>query len=186
MKLVVGLGNPGDRYRYTRHNIGFMALDRVAESLSAAFTRTLDHAAVARAFYAGASVLLVKPQQYMNNSGRAVADIARRQGCAPEDMLVLVDDVQLPLGAIRLRAEGSAGGHNGLKSVIACLGTQAFHRLRMGIRPEHPVPHELSAFVLGKFAPEEMDQAAEMTARARDAALCWLEHGIETAMRRFN
>lgn len=186
MKLIAGLGNPGLQYRHTRHNLGFVTADLLAEALHVAFTRTMDNADVARAHCAGDSVMLVKPKAYMNNSGRAVASLAGRYGCAPEDMLVLLDDAQLPLGSIRLRPGGSAGGHNGLKSIIAWLGSQQFHRLRMGIRPEHMTHRTLSDFVLGRFAPEEQEQVAQMTARARDAALCWLEHGIEIAMSRYN
>ncbi len=186
MKLIAGLGNPGEQYRRTRHNLGFMVADLLADTLSAPFARTMDNAIIARARLAGVPLMVIKPQTFMNNSGRAVASIARRNGCAPEDILVLVDDVHLPLNRIRLRSEGSAGGHNGLKSIIACLGSQQFCRLRMGIAPEVMRHSERRDFVLGRFAADEMAAINEMTAYARDAALCWIEYGIETAMNRYN
>ncbi len=186
MKLIAGLGNPGDQYRLTRHNLGFMVADLLADALDTPFSRAMDNAIFARARVAGATVLLIKPQTFMNNSGRAVASIARRNGCAPEDILVLVDDVYLPLNRIRLRSEGTAGGHNGLKSIIACLGSQQFSRLRMGVAPTVMRHGDRRDFVLGRFAADEMAAVTEMTARARDAALCWIEYGIETAMNRYN
>ena len=187
MKLIAGLGNPGARYVRTRHNLGFVVADLLASELGVAFTRMQDEAQVVRARYAGDTVLLVKPQTYMNNSGRAVAAIARRNGCDIEDILVLVDDKDLPFGKVRLRAGGSAGGHNGLKSITACLGSDAYSRLRMGIATEFmDQMDELSGFVLSRFQSEEMKQVAELTEQAAQAALCWIENGIEATMNRFN
>ncbi len=187
MKLIAGLGNPGARYARTRHNLGFMAADRLASELTTSFTRIQDNGAIARAHYVGETVLLVKPQTFMNLSGRAVAAIARRAGCEPEDILVLVDDTQLPLGKIRLRPGGSAGGHNGLKSIIAHLGSDNFARLRMGVGTEIMTRiDDLSAYVLSRFRPEEAPLVAEMVDNAAQAALCWLEAGVERTMNRFN
>lgn len=187
MKLIAGLGNPGAKYTNTRHNLGFMAIDRLASEMNASFTRMQDDAQVARAHYCGATVMLVKPQAYMNNSGRAIAAIARRNGCAFEDILVLVDDKHLPMGKIRLRTDGSAGGHNGLKSISACLGSDAYPRLRMGIGSEIMAQiTELSAYVLSRFRPEEMKQVEEMIEQATQASVCWIRDGMEKAMNRYN
>ncbi len=185
MKIIVGLGNPGDQYRQTRHNLGFLAVERLADALQASFSKRQDDAVVARAYRSGSTVLLAKPQTFMNNSGGPAAALARRHGCLPEDLLVLVDDRHLPLGKIRLRAEGSAGGHNGLKSIAAALGSSDFHRLRLGIGADAPGGN-LSAFVLGRLTQDEMPTVAEMVGLAADAALCWIDNGIEVAMNRYN
>ena len=187
VKLIAGLGNPGARYVRTRHNLGFMTVDRLASVMGVSFSRVQDEAQFVRTRYADTTVLLVKPQTYMNNSGRSIAALARRNGCNPEDMLVIVDDKELPLGKIRLRAAGSAGGHNGLKSINACLGSDAYPRLRLGMATASMARFDvLSAFVLSRFDPDEMDQVREMTAQAAQAALCWVENGVEVAMNRFN
>ncbi len=187
MKLIAGLGNPGARYVRTRHNLGFMVADMLAQTLHVSFTRMQDNAITARAHHAGETVLLAKPQTFMNHSGRAVAALARRNGCAPEDILVLVDETQLPVGKVRIRPGGSAGGHNGLKSIAAHLGSEDFARLRMGVGSELMTRmDDLSTFVLSRFQSNEMPLVAEMTETAAQAALCWLENGVETAMNRFN
>lgn len=187
VKLIAGLGNPGARYVRTRHNLGFMTIDRLASVMGVSFSRVQDEAQFVRTRYADTTVLLVKPQTYMNNSGRSIAALARRNGCNAEDILVIVDDKELPLGKIRLRAAGSAGGHNGLKSINACLGSDAYPRLRLGMATASMAQFDvLSAFVLSRFDPDEMDQVREMTAQAAQAALCWVENGVEVAMNRFN
>lgn len=186
MKLVIGLGNPGQQYERTRHNAGFAVADRMAEKLGVLFSRSMNEALVARAYHAGLSVLLVKPQTFMNLSGRAVAPIARRYGCAPEDILVFADDRHLPLGMVRLRPGGGAGGHKGLLSIAAEMGSADFHRARLGIGSDTMPKGNLTAFVLGRFAEEESEAVAAMTERAVAAGLCWLEQGIEQAMSQFN
>jgi PTH1 family peptidyl-tRNA hydrolase len=186
MKIIAGLGNPGARYQGTRHNLGFAAVDLLADALQTTFSRTQDEALTARAYYAGLVVLLAKPQTFMNLSGRSVSALVRRNGCPLENILVFVDDRHLPLGRVRLRGEGSAGGHNGLKSIIQHLGAASFARLRMGIGSEMPGEGDLTGFVLGHFRPEETDAVREMTQRAREAALCWIELGIEQTMSRYN
>lgn len=187
MKLIAGLGNPGAQYARTRHNLGFVVADLLASALGVSFTRMQDEALLLRVRCGGVTVLLIKPQTYMNNSGRAVAAVARRNGCAPEDILVLVDDVHLPLGKIRLRAGGSAGGHNGLKSIAACLGNEEFCRLRMGVGSEAlEQMNTLSGYVLSRFRAEENAVVSQMAERAAQAALCWIEEGMEQAMNRFN
>ena len=187
MKLITGLGNPGAQYARTRHNLGFMTVDLLASEMGVSFSRVQNEAQIARARHADSTVLLVKPQTYMNNSGRSVAAIARRHGCEMEDILAIVDDKDLPFGKIRVRSGGSAGGHNGLKSINACLGSDAYPRLRLGIATEFMTRFDaLSTFVLSRFQPDEMEQVLEMTKQASQAALCWIENGIEVAMNRFN
>lgn len=186
MKLVIGLGNPGPQYRYTRHNVGFIAADRLAENLNASFSRTMNDALVARTYHAGASVLIVKPQTFMNASGRSVGPIAQRYGCLPEDILALVDDVYLPLGILRLRPGGGAAGHKGMLSLNAALGSDAFHRLRMGIGAGELPGANRVAHVLGRFSEKEHAEVGAMADRAVQACLCWLEQGIEAAMNTFN
>lgn len=186
MKLIVGLGNPGPQYQHTRHNAGFAAVDAIAEKMGATFSRSMHQAQVARAHYAGISLLLVKPQTLMNLSGRAVAPIAHQYGCEPADILVIADDRHLPLGMLRLRPGGGAGGHKGLLSLAADLGTGDFHRMRLGIGVDEIPGGDLVPFVLGRFTPEEYAAVAAMTEQAVVAGFCWLEHGIEQAMQQFN
>lgn len=185
MKLIAGLGNPGSKYQRTRHNVGFRVLDRVAQRLDALFDREKYQALIAEARHGRESVLLLKPQTYMNLSGASVVRALRYKGGEPEDLLVVVDDVNLALGRVRLRQEGSAGGHNGLKSVIEHLGTLAFARLRVGIGAGGQ-SGDLTDHVLGKFAPDEeplMDKAVE---RAADAVLSFIEDGAVATMNRYN
>lgn len=186
MKLIVGLGNPGEQYRNTRHNLGFDVIDSLAELLHQKLPPPRDKVQALRFHYQGAPVMLVKPQTFMNLSGQAVAPLARRAGCEPEDILIISDDRHLPLGAVRLRAGGGAGGHNGLKSLVIHLGTQDFHRLRLGIGGDSVSPDRLSSYVLGKFMPSEVPEVRTLVREAAEAARCWLEEDIETAMSRYN
>lgn len=186
MKLIVGLGNPDAKYRNTRHNVGFMVLDRLAERLGVAFDREKFHGAIAEVVQPGRKLLLLKPMTYMNRSGTSVAAAARNRVNEPEDdLLVITDDVNLPLGRLRLRARGSAGGHNGLKSVIEHLGTQDFPRLRIGVGAADSRA-DLSDHVLGKFAPDELDTVRDAVERAANAALRFIDQGLEKAMNEFN
>jgi len=185
LKLIAGLGNPGARYRGTRHNLGFVVLDDLAAALGAAFGQEKHKGLLAQAAIDTEKVLLLKPKTYMNRSGDCVAAVARNKAPDPGDILVVVDDVNLALGKIRLRAGGSAGGHNGLKSIAERLGTTAFHRLRLGVGAG-PGQHDLADHVLARFRPDEREAVADMTARAVEAAQVWVREGIETAMNRFN
>lgn len=186
MKLLIGLGNPGAQYQNTRHNAGFAVMDELAQTMGTGFTRSMGKALVARTHHAGNSILLVKPQTFMNLSGRAIAPLMHQYGCSPDELLVAVDDRHLPLGMVRLRPGGGAGGHKGLLSITAETGTSDFHRLRLGIGIESMPGDNLTGFVLGRFSPDEQEKVAAMTERAVQAALCWLESGIEQAMQRFN
>lgn len=185
MKMIAGLGNPGPRYRNTRHNLGFMVLDGLAERLRVPLDREKHQGLISEAAHGGGRVLLVKPLTFMNLSGACIADAARNKVFDPADVLVVVDDVNLPLGRLRFRPGGSAGGHNGLKSVIERLGSDAFHRLRLGVGAKQS-GGDLADHVLSRFAPEEWPEVNAMVAKAVDAALCWAADGMETAMNRYN
>lgn len=185
MKLVVGLGNPGYEYHLTPHNLGFMAVDRLAEMCRAEFSRREARAKIASARFHGEQVVLAKPQTFMNLSGVSVSGLLRSLDVPLEDLIVLVDDVDLPLGSLRVRPKGSAGGHNGLKSVIGALGTDLFTRVRMGAGPENPA-EDLVAYVLSPFRGRDQEIAAEMIDRAIEAVRVVLKEGVEKAMNLFN
>ena len=186
MKLVVGLGNPGREYERTRHNIGFEVVDELAARIGAEFRRSLRFAAhLADGRVAADAILIAKPTTYMNASGVAVGALAGRKGIQPVDVLVVVDDVDIELGRLRIRAKGSAGGHNGLKSVIAALGTDEFVRVRVGVgRPDGG--GEMVDHVLSRFLPGEKELAGQMVKRAADAVETWWRDGLVKAMNSFN
>jgi len=189
MKVICGLGNPGDRYRFTRHNVGYRVVDLLADRWGLTGQgRVRDGAALleVRRDEPIGRVLLVKPMRYMNLSGGPLkAALRQTDADVSEDLLVVTDDVDLPLGRVRLRREGSAGGHNGLRSIIASFGTDAFARLRVGIaRPDGS--REMVNHVLATFKPDERELADEMVQVAADAVERWLTDGIEAAMNEFN
>lgn len=185
-RVVVGLGNPGDEYRDTRHNLGFRVVEALARRLGVPLRETECSSLVGRT--AGDEVVLVMPQTYMNRSGYALRCLAERHGYEPERTLVVYDEVNLPLGRLRLRPGGSPGGHRGLESVVENLRTARVPRLRLGCAGEDgPPPGEgLVDYVLTPFAAEEEEAAAEMVERAADACEAWIADGIEAAMNRFN
>ena len=184
--LVVGLGNPGDKYEGTRHNAGFMVIDQLAEGLKIPVQRLKFKALTNTAEIAGHKVLLMKPVTYMNLSGEAVGEAAAFYKVPPERVLVLSDEVSLAPGKIRVRRSGSAGGHNGLKDIIAHLGTDQFPRIRVGVgAPAHP-DREMIGWVIGKFTPEERKVVDQAVDRAVDAAACLIEKGVQEAQNRFN
>lgn len=185
MKVVVGLGNPGPQYRYTRHNAGFRVLDCLAGRLHAAFEREKYSGLIAEHGTGQNKVLLIKPLTFMNNSGDCVARVIRYNAVAMDDVLVVVDDVHLPLGRLRLRSGGSAGGHNGLKSIIERAGSDGFSRLRLGVGRKD-MPADLIGFVLGRFAPDEDPVVEEMVNRAADAVEGVLADGLAGTMNKFN
>lgn len=188
-KLVVGLGNPGKEYADTRHNIGFMVVEQLAGKLGCSFRRKWRFAAeVAEAVIGDAGkVVLAKPQTFMNRSGGAVNALLKWSKIEPAQMLVVVDDADLPLGQIRLRASGGSGGHNGLRSVIEALGgNEEFARLRVGIGRSAPVGADITDHVLGKFAPPERKDAEEAVATAVEAIECCFREGFTEAMNQFN
>jgi peptidyl-tRNA hydrolase, PTH1 family len=186
MKVICGLGNPGERYRLTRHNVGFRVVDLLADRWGVTgLGRVRDGAALleVRRPEADDRVLLLKPMRYMNLSGAPLRAALRQTDTeVGSDLLVVADDIDLPLGRIRLRRSGSAGGHNGLRDIIATLGTNEFNRLRIGVgRAGEAVDH-----VLATFKPDERELASEMVAVGADAAERWLRDGIEEAMNAFN
>jgi PTH1 family peptidyl-tRNA hydrolase len=183
-KMVVGLGNPGEAYKDTRHNMGFKAIDTLAAALDIDVKKKKFNARFGTGEYAGKKLIALKPWQFMNRSGQAVATAMGFYKLDVGDLLVVTDDMDLEPGRIRLRAKGSAGGHNGLANIIAWLGTSEFARCRIGIG--RSAEQEAVNFVLDE--PIEANKAllAEAAERARDAVLCWIEHGIETAMNKFN
>jgi PTH1 family peptidyl-tRNA hydrolase len=191
MRAIVGLGNPGTRYRGTRHNIGFAVADELARRAGIAFESAPANALVAKWRRSdGITALLIKPMTFMNESGQAVGDLARYFKIDVSDFLIVVDEVQLPLGKLRARARGSAGGHNGLKSAIAHLG-QELSRLRVGVGrgldgPEGRARRDLADHVLARFESDEVDEAMRMTLRAADASEMFITSGIEAVMNAYN
>jgi PTH1 family peptidyl-tRNA hydrolase len=185
MKLIVGLGNPGYEYHRTPHNLGFMAIDRLADTCGVELARREAQALTVSTELAGVRVVLAKPQTYMNLSGLAVERLLRSYELAPGDLLVLVDEVELPLGMLRIRPRGSAGGHKGLKSIIGALEGDDFTRLRMGVRPDRPMEDYVS-YLLGPFRPADLELVAEMLDRASEAVRVILSEGVQKAMNRFN
>lgn len=181
IRIIVGLGNPGRDYAATRHNVGFMVLDRLAAHFGVEWKT--DKARKAE-LAAGPGVLLVKPQTFMNASGECVGPLMRYFKFEPEQVFVVYDDISFPVGALRLRAGGSAGGHNGMKSLIAHLGTEKFPRLRIGISA--PGQKQMISHVLGKFAPDERPLLDDALLRASAASLMALSHGFDAAANQFN
>jgi len=184
-KLIVGLGNPGKEYERTRHNIGFAVVDAFARQHGIVVTKRDGQALVGDGRVGEARVFLLKPQTFMNLSGQPVAAFLRQKPLALADILVVTDDIALPVGKLRLRAEGSAGGHNGLKSLIAHLHGQAFPRLRFGVGAPRDPSVQID-FVLGQFSRGEQRDVDETTERAVAALEVWLAEGIERTMNRFN
>jgi len=183
--LMVGLGNPGREYRDNRHNIGFMLVDRLAMKLDARFTRLQSRALVASARFDGRKIILAKPQTFMNLSGQAVQGLLRFYKLSLTDMLVAHDDLDLPIGTIRLRPDGGAAGQKGMISIIERLGTDEFPRLRLGIgRP--PGQMDAADYVLQDFSYGEMSVISESLQRAVEAALTFAREGLEAAMNKFN
>jgi PTH1 family peptidyl-tRNA hydrolase len=186
MKLIVGLGNPGREYEATRHNLGFMLIDKLFERGRGHRFRNELNARVAEVTIAGNRVLLVKPQTFMNLSGSAVGPLLERYGEADAgNLIVASDDVALPFGMIRVRARGSAGGQKGLKSIIDRLGTQDFTRVRLGVKPDHPISG-LSDFVLSPVSRRDRERLEAMLERAADAVTTILTDGVERAQALFN
>jgi PTH1 family peptidyl-tRNA hydrolase len=182
--LIVGLGNPGRRYQHTRHNVGFMVIERLARRLPRGTERSRFQAQFVETRDGDARVVLARPQTYMNDSGVAVAQLMRWHKVTREQVLLVYDELDLPFGAIRLRAEGSAGGHNGMKSVIAHLHSQAFPRLRVGIG--RPPTGATVPYVLSSFSDAERRGLDAILERAADAALSWRREGIVAAMNDYN
>lgn len=184
--ILVFLGNPGDQYENTRHNVGFLAADALGERLNKPIQRLKFKALTNVVEYGGCRVLLMKPVTYMNLSGEAVGEAARFYKLPPERVLVISDDVSLPVGKLRIRKGGSAGGHNGLKSIIQHLGTDQFPRIKVGVGQKPHPDYDMADWVLSKFAGEDLKTITEAIRKAADAVECLIQEGPDKAMNRFN
>ncbi|MGO0058523.1 aminoacyl-tRNA hydrolase [Brevibacillus fluminis] len=181
MKVIIGLGNPGKKYEDTRHNVGFMAIDKISEQWGIPVAQEKFRALVGEGRIEGERVLLVKPLTYMNLSGESVAEIMKFYKLVPDDILVIYDDLDLPVGQLRLREKGSAGGHNGIKSLIAHLGTQEFKRAKIGI--SRPLPgRSVSDYVLSEFSKSEQPLIAEAVELSAKASVMWLKESFVKVM----
>lgn len=186
IKAVIGLGNPGAQYEDTRHNVGFKVVDLLAERHGSTLKRGWRiRGQSCKMPGVSGPVLLVKPQTFMNRSGDCVRAVRRRHKLQPEEILVVVDDVDLALGHVRLRGEGRSGGHNGLRSIEERLGTSGYPRLRLGVG-KRPAGEDLVEFVLSRFEEDELKPVRKMVERAADAVMCAMEQDVATAMNKFN
>ena len=186
MKLIVGLGNPGIEYQFTPHNMGFLAVDRLAERCGVRVNNRHCRAQTARTQIAGHEVVLAKPETYMNLSGMSVAELVREYEAQPEqDVVLLYDELDLPFGTIRVRPGGRSAGHNGMQSVIAALGTQEITRVRLGIAPDYPVG-DGAKYVLSQFKKGQLELVNQMLDQTEDAIRVILADGVQAAMNRFN
>jgi len=185
--IIAGLGNPGAQYARTRHNVGFMAVEELAKRWKAAWTKESKFSArVSRVDRSGKKVLLAEPQTYMNDSGQAVQPLTSFYRVDRKNLLVVVDDADLPFGTIRMRPEGSSGGHHGLESIEQHLGSNEFARLRIGIGRTDPAVREITGHVLSQFRKDEAELLGKVLTRACDQVECWLAEDTLSAMNRFN
>lgn len=186
MRLIVGLGNPGEKYSHSRHNVGFDVIDILSQKLNIPVKKLKCRATVGEGVVGGEKIVLIKPQTFMNLSGLTVSDALSWYKAAPQDMLLIVDDIDLPLGQVRIRGKGGPGTHNGLRHIVQCTGTGDFPRVRVGVGAPPP-EWDLADWVLSKYADEETRKTAfDAYMLAAEAALCWAEHGIDLAMNRYN
>ena len=186
MRLIVGLGNPGREYAATPHNLGFGVIEQLAGQARIRSRQEQAHSVVQRGRLDGQEVLLAQPLTYMNLSGPAVAELLRANGLTPAELIVVLDDVALPFGQLRIRERGSAGGHRGLESVLVALGTDEVIRLRLGIQPAEAPVGDLADYVLAPMDDEQRRQAEEMIRQAAEAVRVILREGPQRAMERFN
>lgn len=184
--LIVGLGNPGKDYERTRHNAGFRAIDTLASNLGCKIDRLKFQGLYGQANFQGNKLFLLKPQTYMNLSGRSVLQLSAYFNIPPQRIIVLFDDISLPPGRLRIRKDGSAGGHNGIKSIIAELGSQDFPRVKIGVGAKAHPDQDLADWVLSSFSSAEEKNLASALNRSADASLCIIKHGVAEAANRFN
>lgn len=185
MYLIVGLGNPGKQYAHTRHNVGFDVLEKLSAKMGVSITRSKSKALVGEGFVAGQKVVLALPQTFMNLSGEAVQELAHWYKVEPEHLMIVYDDVDLAPGFIRIRKNGSAGTHNGMRSIIGCLGYENFPRLRVGVGQKRE-GYELADWVLGHYIGEEAEAADKAFDLAAEALLDYIQNGVESAMCKYN
>ena len=184
--LIVGLGNPGKEYTRTRHNCGFRALDILADKLGCKVDKGKFQGLYGQCTYGGTKLLLLKPQTYMNLSGRSVLQLSAYFNVPPQRIIVMFDDISLEPGRLRVRNDGSAGGHNGIKSIISELGSQEFPRVKIGVGSKPTPEYDLADWVLSSFSAQEEKALGPALERAADAALCIIDHGIPETANRFN
>ena len=184
--LIVGLGNPGREYEHSRHNAGFRAIDALAQKLGCKIDKGKFQGLYTQVSWQGEKLFLLKPQTYMNLSGQSVLQLSAYYSIPPERIIVLFDDISLPPGRLRIRSEGSAGGHNGIKSIIAELGSQAFPRVKIGVGAKPNPEYDLAAWVLSSFSSREEKDLSFALENAADAALVIIEKGVPEAANRFN
>lgn len=184
--LIVGLGNPDKNYEKTRHNVGFRAVDALAKRLGVKIDRVKFRGLYGQAVFEGKKLILLKPRTFMNNSGLSVMDAARFYKLPPERVLVIFDDISLDIGRLRVRADGSAGGHNGIKSIIGGLNSQSFPRIKIGVGAKPHPDYELADWVLSNFSASEEKLLAPAVERAGEAALAVISDGVPSAANRFN
>ena len=186
MLAIVGLGNPGEKYEHTRHNVGYDVISIIATKLDTPIKKLKFQGTIGETIYKGEKLVLIKPQTYMNLSGLTVQEAMSWYKLEPKDVLILVDDIDLPFGQVRVRAKGGPGTHNGLRHIVQCTGSGDFPRVRVGMGAPPP-EWDLADWVLSKFQTEEERKIAyDAYLTAADAALCWAENGIDVAMNRFN
>ena len=184
--LIVGLGNPGKEYSRTRHNVGFRAIDALAESLGCRIDKGKFQGLYGQTVYKGKKLLLLKPQTFMNLSGRSVLQLSAYFQIPPQRIIVLFDDISLPPGRLRIRSVGSAGGHNGIKSIISDLGYQDFPRVKIGVGAKPHPDQDLADWVLSTFSAGEEKALSASLSKAGEAALCIIDHGVPEAANRYN
>lgn len=184
--LIVGLGNPGREYEKTRHNAGFRAIDVLADQLGCKIDRLKFQGLYTQTLYQGQKLFLLKPQTYMNLSGRSVLQLSAYFNIPPQRIIVLFDDISLPPGRLRIRGDGSAGGHNGIKSIISEVGSQEFPRVKIGVGAKPHPEQDLADWVLSSFSAKEEKDLTSALERAADAALCIIEKSVSEAANRFN
>ena len=185
MYIIAGLGNPGKEYMGTRHNAGFSVIDELADKYNISVDTAKHKGLIGKGVIAGQKVILVKPMTYMNNSGECIREVMDYYKCDIDDFIVIFDDISLDVGKLRLRAKGSAGGHNGIKSIIAHLGTEEFSRIRVGVG-DKPKNYDLADWVLGHFPKEQLDDVRAGIDKAVKAVPVVLDRGIEEGMNEFN
>ena len=184
--LLVGLGNPGKEYAATKHNCGFLAIDLIAKQLGCTIDKGKFQGLYGQAIYSGKKLFLLKPQTYMNLSGRSVLQLSAYFNVPPQRIIVLFDDISLEPGRLRVRAEGSAGGHNGIKSIISEVGSQCFPRVKIGVGAKPHAEQDLADWVLSGFSAQEEKALVPALERAADAALCIIDHGVPETANRYN
>ena len=186
MLIIAGLGNPGKEYENTRHNAGFMVMDALAEKIGADISEKKHKALCGKGVIGGEKVILMKPQTYMNSSGESIRAAADYYKVDPEDILIVYDDISLAPGQLRIRAKGSAGGHNGLKSIIYRLNSDTFPRVKMGVGAPKHEDYDLADFVLGRFTKEEITVMEDAIVKAEKAVAEIIKNGVQSAMNKYN